>query len=84
MAGPGRPKGGQKYGGRKKGTPNKVTASLKDAIMGAFDAKGGQQYLERVAEDDPKTFCTLLGKVLPAEVKADIQTDGEIRVRWMS
>jgi len=77
-------KGSPKTGGRAKGTPNKTTVELKTAIMGAFHAKGGQAYLERVAEEDPKTFCTLLGKVLPAEIKADVQTDGEIRVRWMS
>lgn len=82
--GRGRPKGGEKRGGRQKGTPNKVTADLKAAIMGAFHAKGGQRYLERVAEDDPKTFCILLGKILPAEIKADVQSDGELRVRWMS
>lgn len=79
-----KPKGSPKTGGRAKGTPNKVTTELKTAIMAAFDAKGGQKYLERVAEEDPRTFCTLLGKVLPAEIKADVQSDGEIRVRWMS
>lgn len=60
-AGPGRPKGSQ----------NKVTADLKDMILGALDAAGGVQYLtERAA--DPKTasaFLTLVGKTLPMTVK---------------
>lgn len=65
---------GKKFGGRKKGTPNKNTAELKAAIMAAFDEAGGQEYLVTVARDDPKTFCTLLGKVLPAELKAELST----------
>lgn len=59
---------GVKTGGRKKGTPNKVNAAVKEAILNAFNEVGGESYLVRVAEDDPKTFCTLLGKVLPMEI----------------
>ena len=55
--------------GRPKGTPNKVTAAVKDAILHAFDKAGGEDYLVEVAKDDPRTFCTLLGKVLPMETK---------------
>lgn len=73
-----KPKGAPKTGGRVKGTPNHNTTALKDAIMGAFDASGGQAYLQRVADEDPRTFCTLLGKVLPTEVKADV--NGNITV----
>lgn len=66
---------GKKFGGRKKGTPNKTTSALKDAIMNAFKEVGGQAYLVTVAHEDPKTFCTLLGKVLPQEIKADIEAN---------
>ena len=59
---------GVKTGGRQKGTPNKTTAALKDAILIAFEQAGGEDYLLRVANTDPKTFCTLLGKVLPMQV----------------
>ena len=78
----GRPKGIPKTGGRKKGTPNKTTAQVKDAILKAFDQAGGAKYLLKVSEDDPRTFCTLLAKVLPAEIKAELTgPDGDtIRV----
>ena len=33
--------GHAKAGGRQKGTPNKVTTSLREAIMHAFDTVGG-------------------------------------------
>tara|TARA_R110002072_G_scaffold83875_1_gene190030 strand:- start:1048 stop:1338 length:291 start_codon:yes stop_codon:yes gene_type:complete len=68
-------KGRKKTGGRKKGTPNKVTTSLKDAIMNAFDVLGGEEYLVEIAKQDHKTFCSLLGRVLPKEISASIETD---------
>lgn len=57
--------------GRKKGSANKVTKQLKDMILGALADAGGQKYLADRAKD-PKTsaaFLTLLGKVLPAEMR---------------
>jgi hypothetical protein len=65
-------------GGSRKNKPNKVTADLKDMILGALDKAGGLDYLaERAA--DPKTasaFLTLVGKVLPLQVKGT-GPDGE-------
>jgi hypothetical protein len=66
-----RPKGSPKLGGRKKGVPNKITKSLKDAIIGALDKAGGEDYLLNVATTDPRTFCTLVGKVLPMQVTGE-------------
>lgn len=57
--------------GRAKGTPNKTTAMLRDAILNAFTEVGGQSYLARIADQDPRTFCTLLGKVLPLQVSGE-------------
>lgn len=68
---PGKKPGSPKTGGRVKGTPNKVTAALKDMILGALDAKGGQAYLERQAEENPTAFMTLIGKVLPTTLVGD-------------
>lgn len=65
-------RGGKREGaGRKKGVPNKTTTQLKEAILGAFDTVGGQKYLVKIAEEDPRTFCTLLGKVLPTTLAGD-------------
>ena len=63
--------------GRKKGTPNKLTASVKEAILAAFDEVGGKDYLLNVAREDHKTFCRLLEKLVPAEIKADLGLGGE-------
>ena len=63
-----------KTGGRKKGTPNKTTALLKDAILkAATDAGDGDlsAYLLQQANGNPTAFLTLLGKVLPMQVGGD-------------
>lgn len=57
--------------GRPKGKPNKVTKELKEAILHAFDEVGGSTYLTKVAQENPQTFCTLLGKVLPLQVTGE-------------
>lgn len=65
---------GRKTGGRQKGTPNKTTALLKDAVIeaavNAGDEEGLVGYLTAVARDNPSAFLTLLGKVLPMQVNA--------------
>lgn len=62
--------------GRPKGSGNKLTRSIKDAIEAAFDQVGGADYLARMADEQPVAFMTLLGKVLPAQINANIT--GEI------
>lgn len=65
--------------GRPKGTPNKTTATLKEAILLAAEetgedtkGKGGLVgYLRRVAKEDVKAFSGLLGKVLPMQVTGE-------------
>lgn len=60
-------------GGSRKGIPNKVTAALKDMILGALDKAGGESYLLERA-NDPKTqtaFLALIGKVLPVTLAGD-------------
>ena len=65
--------GQSKKGGRAKGTPNKATVKVKEAILNAFEEVGGEKYLVIVAKEDPRTFCTLLGKVMPAEMKHAVE-----------
>jgi hypothetical protein len=65
-------KGHPKYGGHQKGG-SKVQIELKAAILGALEAVDGQAYLERVAMKDPRTFYTLLGRVLPMTLNGEVQ-----------
>lgn len=62
--------------GRPKGSPNKTTALLKEAIIKAAEAVGEDKdgkdgltgYCKFLAKDEPKAFAQLLGKVLPMQV----------------
>jgi hypothetical protein len=63
--------------GRPKGVPNKINKALKEMILEALDNAGGSEYLLEQAEKNPTAFLTLIGKVLPMEMKADITTGGE-------
>ena len=69
--------------GRKKGTPNRNTAKVKDMILGALNDVGGQGYLARQAEENPKAFLSLLGRVLPIQTvetdKADTAKPGILK-----
>lgn len=65
---------GKKTGGRKKGSPNKITGQLKDMILTALDEShpgGGVEYLKRTAIDHPVAFLTLVGKVLPLQMTGE-------------
>lgn len=66
---------GERRGGRQKGTPNKVTQTVKEALQAAFDEVGGKDYLVKVARDDPKAFCTLIGKVIPQDVNQKLDAN---------
>jgi hypothetical protein len=72
-----KPKGSPKTGGRQKGTPNKNTAILKDAILTAAQLAGGGdedglvKYLQNQANANPGPFMALLGKVMPLQIAGD-------------
>ena len=77
LAGPGRP----------KGSKNKVTGILKDAILLAgenagnrFDNQGLVSYLEHQAIENLVAFMSLLGKVLPLTLQGPQHDDMVIEV----
>lgn len=61
--------------GRKKGELNKVTRNLKAAILQAFDKVGGVKWLVTLAESDPRAFAALLGRILPNEIRAEVESN---------
>ncbi len=66
--------GREKTGGRVKGTPNRVSGPVKDAILQAFHSVGGVEYLAKLAKGnatDRATFCRMVEKLVPAELKLD-------------
>ena len=84
--------GRKKTGGRQKGTPNKTTALLKDAILKAAtqagEAAGGEDgltdYLKTQAVLNPGPFMALLGKVLPMQVTGANDGPVKLEISWPS
>jgi len=67
--------------GRPKGSQNKTTALLKDAILkAATNAGNGDmvEYLTQQANLNPGPFMALLGKVLPMQIAGD--ADNPVRI----
>ena len=65
---------GNRGKGRPKGSPNKTTAIIKDAIIqAATNAGDGDMvaYLTQQARLNPGPFMSLLGKVLPMQIAGD-------------
>ena len=62
--------------GRQKGTLNKTSALLKDAILEAADIAGGKAglvgYLALQARENPVAFMGLLGKLVPSQIAAEV------------
>src|SRR6516164_7285900 len=67
--------------GRPKGSLNKTTTQLKEAILSALEAAGGKEgsvgYLTRLAVENSSAFASLLGKVLPTTL-ATSESDGGV------
>lgn len=64
-----KPKGLPKTGGRKKGSVNKISSSVKDMLLGALDDVGGQEYFRNLALENPVAFASLIKHITPQETK---------------
>ena len=66
--------------GKPKGTPNKITVALREAILAAGEAAGGEggltAYLTRLALENSSAYAGLLAKVLPTTLSADESSGG--------
>ena len=58
--------------GQNKGSPNKVTKTLKEALLASFETLGGEAWLVQLAESDPKAYASLLGRLVPSEISAEV------------
>lgn len=72
--------------GRPKNVKNRLT-NLRDAVLEAFDQVGGAQYLARLAEgtsSDRAAFVSLVSKVLPTQINAQVEGGVQIQLSWLA
>lgn len=67
-----RPKTGA---GRKKGSINKVTRDMKEAVLNAFEKLGGEDYLVRLARKKRDPHATALLGLFKAIIPVKLQGD---------
>lgn len=74
----------KKFGGRKKGTPNKTTAAVKEAIQFVYEELGGNDAFVKWALTDDKTLSIfyerIYTKLIPLDVNADVKGGLSIQV----
>jgi len=70
---------GIKTGGRKKGTPNRTTASAREAMSLAFEGIGGVGALQTWALENQTEFYKLYGRLIPQEITG--KDGGAIEIR---
>ena len=72
-------KPGERRGGRRKGTPNKMSRDLREMVEGALHDVGGQAYLARQAQDNPGAFLALVKGLLPRQINAEVSAQAEVQ-----
>lgn len=69
-------KPGEYRGGRKKGTPNKTTAKVKEAVEAVFEGLGGVPALQRWVQADPDNAKTFYGSIWPKLLPVQLSGEG--------
>ena len=66
-------KGHKKSGGRKKGTPNKLTKTVKEVVLGTFNdlQKDRNANLKTWAKENTTEFYKIAAKLIPNELNAN-------------
>ncbi len=76
---------GKRGPGRPKGSLNKTTTLMKDAIIEAANKAGGKGgmvgYLTNQAKENPGPFMALMGKVLPTQIEGS-EEDGSLGITF--
>lgn len=82
---------GERRGGRQKGTPNKVTVSLKQAVLDTFENLGDVKHMTTWARQHPSDFYRIAARLIPSGscvqiegVSNDLATQGGAVIQAMA
>lgn len=73
---------GKKTGGRTKGTPNKLSGTVKDNVIQVFDQIGGTQKMAEWAAENPTHFYNIYAKILPMQLAGDPDAPLSLTIAW--
>ena len=60
--------GGKREGaGRTKGTPNKLSATVKQNVINVFERLGGEDHMTMWAAENPNQFYNIYAKLMPTQ-----------------
>lgn len=60
--------------GRPKGSVNKVSATVKEALLSVYEKIGGDNSFATWAQSEPTEFYKLYTKLLPKEMEVNVKT----------
>lgn len=62
--------------GKPKGTPNKLTKTVKETVLAVFEELQGDEKnnLKAFAQKYPRDFYNIAAKLIPTEVNASVNT----------
>jgi len=68
-------KGHQKMGGKVKGTPNKLTRTVKETVLAVFDNLQADPKANLLSwgKENPTEFYKIAAKLIPTEVNANVE-----------
>ena len=69
--------------GRRPGSPNKHTRNVREALVRALEATaedGGEEFFAGLRDSDPKTFASLVGKLIPNQTHISGDEGGPVLV----
>ncbi len=69
-------KGSEKKGGRQKGTPNKITKTVKETVLAAFNDLQSDPTVNLITwgKANPKDFYIIAAKLIPTELSGEVAT----------
>src|SRR5215204_2522386 len=57
-----------KFAGRRAGTPNKYTSTMKEAVQTAYQGMGGHKAFTEWAKENQTEFYRIASRLIPVEV----------------
>lgn len=68
--------------GRPKGTPNKLTKSVRDTVLQVFNEmqKDEDHSLKKFAQKYPRDFYAIAAKLIPTEIKATVNNVIKVKI----